>query len=70
MNKRITNKVAKRRANSPQAVELRRWLLELVTAKRAYEALEDGRLSPSEFSVPGPPSQNVLVSNYDPKRRS
>lgn len=52
MNKRITAKVAKRRANSPQAQELRRWLQELATAKQQYEALKTGRLAPFTFSAP------------------
>ena len=43
MNKRIKAKVAKRRANSPRMVELRRWLLELATAKRE---LDTARNSP------------------------
>ena len=32
MNKRITSKVAKRRANSPEAVELRRTMMEIALA--------------------------------------
>ena len=69
MNKRIKKKVDKRRANSPKMVELRRWLMELATAKRDYEAMKEGRLPLAHFSQPAPPSQNVLTRNYHPAKK-